>query len=501
MIELRPHQEDAVEQIRQSLRKGNKRPLLAAPCSMGKTIISSFIMMRAAENGVRSIFFCDRVKLVGQTVETFERLGADFSVMQGDDPRYDPNKMIQIASIQTAVRRKHLNFGLAIVDECHTMYKGLVDGFMTRYDNVPFIGLSATPYSKGLGKYWDDLLVPITPRQLIDLNYLCPTDYYVGETISTKGIKKKALPTGGSDFDAESLGAAMIDSETFNGDVVENYRVHSADLTKRAIAFSPSVAHSKALVEKFNAAGIPALHIDGYMPEEERKYIYSDHRSGKALVLSCSRLLGTGYDDPSVEILIDCFPTSKNSKISWIQRAGRIWRIAPGKERAIYLDHAGNLHRHGMFPEDVIPDSLHSGDKKFDERDQTKKEEKEPIMRDCPVCSATFTGRKCACGYELAMTEPVFKDTGGMLKKVDKLTLSQDKNRWYGELLYHSRSRGWSDGWAAHAYKSKFDVWPRNVDKIPVKTESKDVKNWIQMLTIRRAKGNAKYLNSSRAIG
>ncbi len=208
---------------------------------------------------------------------------------------------------------------------------------MTRYDNVPFIGLSATPYSKGLGKYWDDLLVPITPRQLIDLGYLCPTDYYVGETISTKGIKKKALPTGGSDFDAESLGAAMIDSETFNGDVVENYRVHSADLTKRATAFSPSVAHSKALVEKFNAAGIPALHIDGYMPEEERKYIYSDHRSGKALVLSCSRLLGTGYDDPSVEILIDCFPTSKNSKISWIQRAGRIWRIAPGKERAIYL--------------------------------------------------------------------------------------------------------------------------------------------------------------------
>ena len=216
--------------------------------------------------------------------------------------------------------------------------------------------------------------------------------------------------------------------------------------------------------------------------------------------MSCSRLLGTGYDDPSVEILIDCFPTAKNSKISWIQRAGRIWRIAEGKERAIYLDHAGNLHRHGMFPEDVIPDSLHDGEKKFDERNQTKKEEKEPIMRDCPQCSATFIGRKCACGYELPSTAPVFKDTGGMLKKVDKLTLSQDKNRWYGELLYHARSRGWSDGWAAHAYKSKFDVWPRNVDKVPVKTESKDVKNWIQMLTIRRAKGNAKYLNSSRAI-
>ena len=500
MIELRPHQEAAVEQIRQSLRKGNKRPLLAAPCSMGKTAIASIIMMRAAEKGVRSIFFCDRVKLVSQTVETFERLGADFSVLQGDDPRYDPNKMIQIASIQTAVRRKHLNFGLAIVDECHTIYKALVDGFMTRYNNVPFIGLSATPYSKGLGKYWDDLLVPITPRQLIDLNYLCPTDYYVGETISTKGIKKKALPTGGSDFDAEALGAAMIDSETFNGDVVENYRVHSADLTKRAIAFSPSVAHSKALVEKFNAAGIPALHIDGYMPEDERKYIYADHRAGRALVLSCSRLLGTGYDDPSIEILIDCFPTSKNSKISWIQRAGRIWRISPetGKIRAIYLDHAGNLHRHGMFPEDVIPASLDQNTKKFDEREQIKKEQKEPIMRDCPVCSATFTGRKCACGYELPSTEPVFKDTGGLLKKVKDMPTMEDKSRWMGELLTYAATKGYKDGYAAQVYRKKFGVWPQGVDRTP-RPVGDEVMRYIKHLAIRRGKMNAKYYHPARA--
>ena len=497
MIELRPHQEEAVEMIRQSLRSGKKRPLLAAPCSMGKTAIACYIMQKAAEKGFRSIFYCDRIRLVGQSAAVFESMGADFSVMQGDDPRYDSRKLITIASVQTAVRRKHLPFDLAIVDECHTMYKGLVEGFMKRYDNIPFIGLSATPYSKGLGKYWDDLLVPITPRELIAKGYLCPTDYYVGQSIDTKGIQKKALATGGSDFDPEALGAAMMDSETFNGDVVQNYRVHSADLTKRAIAFSPSVAHSKALVAKFNDAGIPALHIDGYMPEDERKYIYDDHRAGRALVLSCSRLLGTGYDDPSVEILIDCFPTQKSSKISWIQRAGRIWRIAEGKERAIYLDHASNLQRHNMFPEDVIPRSLDQGSTKFDERKQTDTPDKEPILRDCPVCSACFSGRKCACGYELPSKEPIFKDTGGMLKKVDKLTLGQDKNRWYGELLYYARQKGYADGWVSHAYKSKWDVWPKNVDRIPIPTVSKDVKGWIQMLQIRRAKGNARYISNS----
>jgi len=90
---LRPHQEVAVEALRQSLRKGNMRPLLAAPCSMGKTMIAAHIMMNAAEKGIRSVFFCDRIKLVSQTTDTFDRLGASYSVLQGDDPRYNPRKL------------------------------------------------------------------------------------------------------------------------------------------------------------------------------------------------------------------------------------------------------------------------------------------------------------------------------------------------------------------------------------------------------------------------
>jgi superfamily II DNA or RNA helicase len=43
MIELRPHQEVAVEALRQSLRKGKMRPLLAAPCSHGQDHDSSYI--------------------------------------------------------------------------------------------------------------------------------------------------------------------------------------------------------------------------------------------------------------------------------------------------------------------------------------------------------------------------------------------------------------------------------------------------------------------------
>ena len=51
MIELRPHQVEAVDQLRKSLRNGKIRPLLAAPCSMGKTMITSCSVqpLRASE--------------------------------------------------------------------------------------------------------------------------------------------------------------------------------------------------------------------------------------------------------------------------------------------------------------------------------------------------------------------------------------------------------------------------------------------------------------------
>ena len=493
MIKLRPHQEKAVEQIRESLRKGHKRPLLAAPCSMGKTIIAGFIMQQASAKLKKSgepyrvVFFCDRIKLVHQTTQALDKIGLEYSVLQADDPRYDPRCPVQIASVQTAVRRTHFHFDLAIVDECHMMYKGLVEGFMERYDQVPFIGLSATPYSKGLGKYYDDLLVTITPRELIDMGYLCPTDYYVYQSVDTSQVKSRPLRTGGSDYDPIALGEAMMDSETFNGDVVKNYLKHSNGLTRRAIAFSPSVAHSKSLVERFNLAGIPALHIDGYMPEEERKYIYEEHRSGDALVLSCSQLLGTGYDDPGVEILIDAYPTKKTSKINWIQRAGRIWRTAPGKERATYLDHAGNLQTHNIFPEDVIPERLDDGTKTFDERDQIKSEEKEKILRQCPVCSAGFSGRVCACGYEIPKREPEFIDNGAMLQKVENLPTKQDRQDFYSQLLGHAYSKGYSPGWAAHSYRMKFKEYPKGLEMKP-QNVGPEVKKFIQYTNIRRAK-------------
>jgi superfamily II DNA or RNA helicase len=106
-MQLRPHQEQAITQLRAEIKRGSLNPVLAAPCSMGKTFIACEIMRRAAANNKRSVFFVDRNKLISQTTDTLDAMGLDYSVRQGDQFwLYDPDKLIQVVSIQTAARRK-----------------------------------------------------------------------------------------------------------------------------------------------------------------------------------------------------------------------------------------------------------------------------------------------------------------------------------------------------------------------------------------------------------
>ena len=104
---LRPHQKRAIDMLRQSIRKGNNRAVLAAPCSFGKTRVATEILKSVVANGKRGIFICDRIKLVDQALQEFDRAGIQCGVMQGEHWRTDPNAPVQIASIQTLARKRY----------------------------------------------------------------------------------------------------------------------------------------------------------------------------------------------------------------------------------------------------------------------------------------------------------------------------------------------------------------------------------------------------------
>lgn len=489
-INLRPHQTQAIEMLRQSIRTGNRKIVLAAPCAFGKTLTAGYIISQLVSKGKRAIFICDRIKLVQQSLVAFDSLGLSVGVIQGQHERTDYNKPVQIASIQTLARKKHIpHADVIIVDECHVAYESLKK-LMERWSNIIFIGLSATPYSKNLGNVYQDLVTPITAEQLMDQGYLCPVDYYAGASLNTENVKMKTLPTGARDYDPKGLQAASEEQkELLTGDIIKNWLAHAKG--RQTIAFSSSIKHSKYLVEKFREAGIGAYHIDGYMDDEERQELFKAHDKGEYEILSCSQLLSTGYDSPSSSCIIDCKPTK--SIINYVQIAGRIMRTCEGKDRAIYLDHAGNVRRHG-FAESIVPEELDKGDKDYKERKLTK-EKKEPQVRACPSCGMEMMGIRCACGYEIPIVEQI-QTTNEMLAKVEKtqagknniLYTYEKKQEFLGELYLHAHEKGKSKGWVSHTYKSKFGVFPNKITPRLAANVSSDVSNHIKHCAIKFAK-------------
>ena len=128
-----------------------------------------------AKNGRRGILFGGRIKLIYEAWAEFYSAGMPLGVMQGDHWRANFRAPIQIASIQTLSRRMYQPpFDVAIVDECHTHYQHLTK-LMAR--NAIFVGLSATPFTKGLGNHYQDLVVPITPSECLAKKFLTPVKY------------------------------------------------------------------------------------------------------------------------------------------------------------------------------------------------------------------------------------------------------------------------------------------------------------------------------------
>ena len=468
-MELRGKQPYAIQAARDSIAKGLNRPILACPTGFGKTVIAAQMMKNCQDRGKIGWFFCDRKVLIAQTIEKFREFGIDFGVRQAQHELHNPAAPIQIASIQTiqAMVNSHGGrlpiFDFAIVDECHLRW-GVIESIVEKYNNVPIVGLSATPYSKGLGKTYNNLIVPATMRELMNQGYLTPIKYYGGAHIDLSKLKS-SNPNAYSHEDLEK--ATEQDKERLTGDIVKNWMQWAKGLI--TIAFSPSLAHSKYLVQMFNDAGVSAEHIDCYMADDEKNDLMAAHDNGEFMILSCSRLLGTGYDSPNVRALIDCYPTK--SIITYVQRAGRICRLADNKEYSVYLDHAGNFEKFG-YAEDIYPERLDDGEKTHKEADLVKKKDKkEAKVQECPQCMQQMQGMGCrACGYEVPKHEQIETDNS-MLKeltvkegnKANKNHSKEQKSKFYYECLLYGLQKEKSQNYAKGLYKSKYGVWPRSL--------------------------------------
>lgn len=491
-LDLRPYQAEAIRWLRIGLSEGCQRQMLYGPTGMGKTALAVGLIKGARLKGKRVAFLCNRIQLVDQAFAAFRKYGIDCGVIQGQNSRREYEHVL-VCSIQTIAKRGLPDVDFIIIDEAHGVagskdYRGIIETFAGK----PVIGLSATPFAKGLGKRYDKLggplfermVVAATIQELIADGYLVDCDIYAPGEPDMTGFKQVRNKFGEMDFSDMDVGQAS-DKPELIGDIVTHWFKHARNTP--TVVFASNIAHSKHIVEQFLAAGVKAEHIDCYDDTDERRAALKRFESGETTVISNSALLAEGWDAPFCQTLILARPT--RSMIRYIQMAGRVLRPAEGKTRALILDHSGTVKNLG-FPTDDLPLELDDGKPKKQSASK-KKEEKLPTA--CAKCSFMKTAHKCpACGFAPEKQNTVHSVDGELVKqergaKKPKATQAE-KQQFYSELLGYQAMKGWSDGRVAHCFRERYGVWP-NAMKKDACEPSVETKKYIQSRNIAYAKG------------
>jgi len=488
-LSLRPYQANAIQSLRIALASGFNRTLLYSPTGSGKTEIAIALIRGAVAKGKRVVFLCNRIHLVSQASRRFAKAGIAHGVVQGDNT-HNLHCPVIVASIQTVARRSMPDCDLIIIDEAHAV-AGSRDFRSVIFERnaLPVIGLSATPFSRGLGRHYvelngdlfQSLVVAATIPELIDAGFLVDCDIYAPSEPDMTGIKTSRNAFGELDFSDADVGRA-VDKPTLIGDIVSHWMRLSADTP--TVCFAANIAHSKHIVESFRAAGVAAEHIDCYTDDIERAAILARVESGETMIISNVGILCEGWDFPACRTMILARPT--RSLIRYIQMAGRVLRPHGTKDRALILDHSGTVGRLG-FPTDEFPLELDDGKPKKAAADE--KEPPKPVV--CSVCAFAKPPRTPVCpkcGSVAHHKHDIVTEDGDLhLVSRKRRAKVEDKQRVWSELLSVRLAKGYSEGWASHKYRDYFGVWPKGMRDVCIEP-SAEIKAWITSQNIRFAK-------------
>jgi len=485
----KPLQIEAYNKLGASAGKGNKRIVLQASTGVGKTFLAAMITEKALAKGKRVTFVAPYTTLINQTVSRFtEQELPQPGVMQGQHELTDANCSIQIATAQTLGRRDRPIADIVFVDECHLMYKAVLE-WMEAEPGIIFIGLSATPWAKGMGKYWQDLIKIKSLRECIEDGTL--SDY---EVMGVECPDLSSIPLSKGDYKEKELGDFMSGAKLV-GNIVQNWLENGKN--GQTIAFAVNVLHANEIANKFSNAGVPVEVITARTKNRDEIFTRYEQRQTRIIVsVGC---LIAGFDS-----YVDCiiWASAYKSAIKFVQGIGRGLRNHPDKKICYIFDHAGTFTKLG-YPEDVdeLYEELCSGEKQEVEIKKIEREvkaEKLPKLCPSPGCghkkpAGIHECPKCGFSPRFGIDSDVDESRGLKKLKKEKPVSKEDKQIFWSEL------KGWQkqelilkdkvrkDGQIGNIYRDKHKVWPRGLTD-QIRTPSPETLNFIKSRQIAYAK-------------
>jgi superfamily II DNA or RNA helicase len=463
---LRDYQHKALDRLRLSFTKGNKKVVLCAPTGSGKTVMSSYMCRSAAQKGNIPCVIVHRRELMRQFTETLVKLGVNPTLIESGK-KYFTNAECYVAMVETMHRRlkknpnlaKQLNIGLFVVDECHNASHFKI---LDTIPNLKVIGLTATPICSQQGSdlrdRYNDIVISYQFKELIEAKALVPAITY-----SVKH-EFKSLVKRGKDFTSESQQLEFRTPKLARG-AVENWILKARG--KKTLCYNIDVAHSKQTCQQFQGAGVKTVHCDAKTPMEIRDAALEDFSKGNILVFCNVEILTTGFDEPTVECIIQNRATSNLS--THIQMLGRGARPCPeiGKTHFVILDMGRNFARHGMYGEDILWEEyfLRGGKK------STTKEDRLADLKLCNRCNASMPRQNkicLVCGYEhtkqeldihtkevLTLAEVRTMERKEKLSQIPERLRKRFSDMDHHELREYADIMGYKPGWVFYQLKNQ----------------------------------------------
>ena len=338
-LDLRPYQADTLNALRNGFAAGRRTQILYAPTGAGKTEMAIALLDATRDKRNNSAMILDRIILCDQTSQRLEKYSIPHGVLQAGHWRFRPYENIQICSAQTLEKRGDFpDLKLLVVDECHTTRAQTVE-FIKNNPDVRVIGLTATPFTKGLGKIYDGVISTITTKELVDQKVLVPLRVFIAKEIDMTDAKKVA----GEWSAKESTTRGM----KITGDIVAEWVKKTHEIfgrPRKTIVFCSGVNHGADLAQKFADAGYNFVSISYRDDDQFKADVIEDFAKPDTEIhgLIATDILTKGFDVSDVMIGISARPFSK-SLSSHIQQMGRVMRGMPHapdeKPFAVWLDH------------------------------------------------------------------------------------------------------------------------------------------------------------------
>ena len=495
-LTLYDYQQDCVVGLQDGYRAKHNRQMLYLSTGGGKSEIAIKISELADLRGTRTAIISDRRVLVNQLSERFDKYGVGHAVQMAGHWRRDPAHNIQLCSAQTLEACGTMpDFSLLIIDEAHRLRKSLKD-FIENNPHIRVLGLSASPFTKGLGKVFSNVVCRITHKQLVGLGQLVPIRVFIAKEIDMTGAKKVAGEW--SDGEIKERGVKII------GDIVSEYQKRTNEIyggPRKTIVFCAGVAHGMELAEAFKAVGLNFVSVS-YKDEDDFKVAMIQEFKkpfGECSIdgLIATDLLTEGFDQADVEVGIMARPFSKSFS-SVTQQLGRLMRSFAGKEFAVLNDHSGNYLRFQDQWDDLYENGVHELDDGAEKSKPEPSDEKKEAAK-CPKCGLLWEtkGDTCThCGHtrqrrnEVITVPGEMTELSGAVTKAEKYTPA-DKARWYSELLGFCQEKGKPVSYALAVFHEKFDAWPHGKNSILPSPPGREVLGYIRSKNIAYGKGMA----------